>query len=269
MRWLAGMLRRKIGLQIAFVHTEFGILVVDLKDRGVGYPIYMNKAWEKAETLFLQNSVKEGDWFIDIGANIGYYSLVASRLVGGTGKVLAFEPDPYNFSLLKRNILINGLANVALSNVAVGQDDSTMILHKSDTNFGDHRFAIRDNEENRIGVEVKIVTLDSQLPETIYEKNCVVKMDVQGHEPKVVKGMSSLIRSSGTKIIIVEFCPTLINLSGDQADELLDAFRNSGYSVSILKANGDAEQIGYEEIYSRMPYWESNTGPFMNLVFLR
>src|SRR4051794_38341269 len=115
-------------------------LTVDLRDElGVGRPLWSTGKYEPAETIFLRRELQQGGTFVDIGANLGYFSTLGAKCVGPQGKVIAIEPDPHNFSLLLRNVLRNSLDQVALYNVALGERPSTLFFNRSKTNFGDHR----------------------------------------------------------------------------------------------------------------------------------
>ena len=107
-----------------------------------------NKQYEPEETQFFIDNLKEGMRVVDVGANIGYYTTLFSRLVGTTGSVIAFEPDPTNFSLLEKNCKANGCRNVRLEQLALSDKNGVAQLHLSEVNRGDHRMSLgEDNLE--------------------------------------------------------------------------------------------------------------------------
>ena len=157
---------------------------------------------EKLTTEMFKNVVKEGDVVLDLGANIGYYSLLAARLVGEKGKVYAFEPEPVNYSLLLKNIELNGYDNIvavqkAVSNVA---GKVRLFLDKKDT--GAHTIYQPDDE--REFTEVESVILDDFFKAKEHPIN-VIKMDVEGAEMAAFSGMDRIIRESENLKMFVEF----------------------------------------------------------------
>lgn len=102
----------------------------------------INGIYEPLETEVVGREVSAGDVVVDIGAHIGYYTLMLARIVGPCGKVYAFEPDPENFTLLQRNVKENGYRNVVLLQKAVSDRNGSATLYLSDDNSGDHDFTI-------------------------------------------------------------------------------------------------------------------------------
>jgi len=97
--------------------------------------LYDIGGYENAETELFESHIKEGDVVMDIGANIGYYTLVAAKLVGANGKVYAFEPESINFSFLKKSVEINNYENVICEKKAVSNENGKLklFLHKFQT----------------------------------------------------------------------------------------------------------------------------------------
>jgi len=141
---------------------------------------------ETEEMKILKKIIKKGDCVIDIGANIGFYTLFFTNLVGKTGKVIAFEPEPENFSILKKNIETNSLENVTLFQKAVGSRNE-LIKMKLTSSGGFHH--INDTGD----LEVDCIRLDD------YVKNAnFVKMDAEGYEIEILKGMPNLLQQDIT-----------------------------------------------------------------------
>ena len=161
-----------------------------------------NKQYEPEETQFFIDNLKEGMRVVDVGANIGYYTTLFSRLVGATGSVIAFEPDPTNFGLLKKNCNANGCQNVKLENLALSDQDGTAKLHLSEVNRGDHRMSSSDDGLETI--EIKTVRLDDFLQGR--EGFDLLKMDIQGHEFHALMGMEGLLNRQNITIVM-EFMP--------------------------------------------------------------
>lgn len=145
------------------------------------------RSWEPNETYWVMRSLRPGQTFVDIGANVGYYTVIASRLVGASGRVFAFEPDPVSFALLERNVALNGLDNVVLEQKAVSNEPGTLRLFISPANKGDHRIYQPKGEEREF-VEIEAVVLDEYFAG---DRRGVdfVKIDTQGAEVVILEGM--------------------------------------------------------------------------------
>ncbi len=175
-------------------------------------------SFEPFETEVVKREVKKGDVVLDIGANIGYYTLIFAKLVGEEGKVFAFEPDPDNFVLLKKNIETNGYQNVILVQKAVTNKSVNIRLYLSEDNKGDHR--IYNSHENRKSIEVEAVSLDDYFKD--YHGNIdFIKMDIQGAEGQAIQGMSNLLKKQQGIKIITEFWPFGLEMSGMEPEEYL------------------------------------------------
>ena len=141
---------------------------------------------------------------MDIGANIGYYTLIFARLVGETGRVFAFEPDPANFALLKKNIETNGYHNVVLEQKAVSSTTGSLKLYISEDSAGDHK--IYDSGEARQFIEIEAVSLDDYFSHKDGAVDCI-KMDIQGAEWAALQGMSTLLSDTINMKLFMEYWP--------------------------------------------------------------
>jgi FkbM family methyltransferase len=177
-------------------------------------------------TKFLQN----GDVYIDVGANIGFNAIIASKLVGPTGKVYAFEPDAKNFELLKYNIEMNELSNVILIQKAVMEESKTATLMRSRINFGDHRvnFAAKDHY---IGPKIECVSLDDFFESLTYQdliRIKLIKIDAQGSDAKVLQGGKEFFRKHRPHIII-EFAPAHLKNAGNSPFDIFSFIERHNY----------------------------------------
>jgi FkbM family methyltransferase len=185
-----------------------------------------NKEYEAEETQFFINNIKEGMRVVDVGANIGYYTTLFSRLVGATGSVIAFEPDPTNFSLLQKNCKANGCYNVQLEQLALSDKNGVAKLHLSEVNRGDHRMSSSD--DNLEAIEIKTVRLNDFLNQ---EKDFdLLKMDIQGHEFHALKGMGGLLDQESLTMVM-EFWPKTLREAGSNPVELLDFLISKKFEV--------------------------------------
>jgi FkbM family methyltransferase len=182
-------------------------------DRYIGQRIALEK-YEPYETQLILKQAKVGDVVVDVGANIGYYTVLLADKVGKNGKVYAFEPDKTNFEILVKNIKENNLKNVVPVNAAVGRKEGKLKLHKSKDNLGDHKLyethppcghsPLKKGGQNGLDKElVKIIKLDDYLADI---KVNLIKIDTQGWEPEVIGGAKELIKKN-KPVIFLEYSP--------------------------------------------------------------
>jgi len=182
---------------------------------------------EPLVTKVFKKEIKNGDVVLDIGAHIGYYTLIAAKLVGENGKVFAFEPEPTNFDLLELNVKANGYNNVTLVQKAVSNKTGKIKLYLSEDNTGDH--GIYDSHNGRQSIEIEAIQLDDYFKS--YEgKIDFIKIDIQGAEALAIQGMSSLLRKNRAKII-TEFEPPALKKSGIEPREYLDLLVKHGFKL--------------------------------------
>ena len=194
-------------------------------------PISVTGVWEPLQTQYIKNNVKEGDFVIDLGAHIGYFTLIFSELVGKNGRVFAFEPNPKNFSLLKKNVLVNNFKNIELVQKAVSDKEGKIKLFLSDTNTGDNRiFDINDHMKT---IYIESIKLDNFLKSEL-SKISFIKMDIQGAEVKALRGMLSLLDKNKPLKIISEFWPFGIKGAGDKPEEFLNMLVNLNFKMNRI-----------------------------------
>lgn len=186
--------------------------------------------WELPQTKLLARHLKPTDTVLDIGANLGYFTVVAARLARD-GVVHAFEPDPDNFALLRRNCALNGCRNVVLHNVALSNRAGAASLHQSGYNMGDHRLAPINNPASDATIALSPGdALLAALPRVD-----VIKCDTQGSEADVLDGLTQLIgRSTPKPLMLIEFEPLGLVAMGRSYRELLDCFDAWGYRYAFV-----------------------------------
>ncbi len=175
--------------------------------------------WEPYESQLVLERLRPGSVFLDLGANIGYYTVLASQAVGSAGRVIAFEPEPGNFELLRRNAELNGLANATLVQAAASDQEGWTELYLSDTNQGDHRLYRNDGREK--AVRVATHALDRWFA-TQDPRVDLVKMDTQGFETQILRGMRGLLEANAGHLhMILEFWPFGLRGAGSDAADLI------------------------------------------------
>lgn len=220
---------------------SFGLMLfLNKKDPVVSGAIALG-VYENFETVLLQKEIHEGMTVIDMGANIGYYTVMFAHLVGPSGKVIAFEPDEQNGEVLKKNIIANKFRNVSYVNKALSDRTGFVKLYISEENRGDNR--IYDTKEGREWIEVEMISLDDYLPKET--KVDLIKIDVQGVEALILNGMEKSISRSDKMIIFTEFWPDGIRKTGESPEEFLKKLVGFGFSLyNINTKEKKLEEIG-------------------------
>lgn len=209
---------------------------VDTRDRVIATHLLGDEVWEPLETAAFLAYAQEGMCVFDVGANIGYYTLLAARAVGPSGRVYAFEPEPHNFELLTRNVAENGFTNVRPVNAAVSNRAGVVRLHLDDANFGAHSFdpgSVR-NSSGR-SVEAETVQLDDFADEARAFAGVLVKVDVQGAEGLVVEGGRRLLALPKVTAFM-EFWPEALARAQADAARVLADLENLGFRFEDIES---------------------------------
>jgi FkbM family methyltransferase len=190
--------------------------------------------WQRPLTSFLLNYLKPDDVFVDVGANLGYFTVYAGLAVGAGGKVLAVEPDERNAALLLQNAELNGLSNVQLHRTAVADFIGEAPLFRGDFNAGAHSLIHKD-DLNAEETSVPVTTLDRLLAQEPRVK--LIKVDVQGAEVAVLRGLEGYLAAAEAKPgITLEFSPLELSRR-DELDAIIDFIARHGYSLRAFIAN--------------------------------
>ena len=195
----------------------------------------LHHCFEPMETKYFLNWLKPGMHVVDIGANIGYYTVQMHGRVGGSGKIWAFEANPRIFARLKQNVEANNAAEVTLMPMAAGNADGavTLFCPADDT----HGFAsLRNQGWKAEEFVVPCRRIDDVLAG---QRVDVLKLDVEGAEKMVLEGALDLIRSQKPRIMI-ELAPALTSTFGYRTFDLIDILLacNPDYAVRRLDAHG-------------------------------
>jgi FkbM family methyltransferase len=210
------------------VETEWGSLFIDAADEVIRPAIGDHGVWEPGETALLLDWLAPGMTFIDVGAHVGYYTLLAARRVSPGGLVLAFEPSPRNYELLLANVWRNALNNVVCFPWAVSDHNGFVDLFLDERNTGDNRLF---QDDRGPGLRVRAVALDA-LP-SVRPPIDVVKIDVQGAEEAVIEGMKHLLSRSPQARVTLEYWPFGLRALGRDERGALDYYRSLGYRLRV------------------------------------
>ncbi len=214
---------------IVLIDAQGSKMYVDSRDIGVTPFLLEWGFYEKYETALFKRLVKKGMVVLDIGANVGYYTLLAAHLVGDEGKVFAFEPDPYNFDLLCKNIEVNGYRNVIPVRKAVSSKSGKRKFFLDKNNLGGHSLS-KANVGTSASITIEATSLDDYFKNTDYKVD-VIKMDVQGLEMEVLEGMTNTINRNDNLKIITEFWPMGLRNSGSSPKDFLNKLVEYGFAL--------------------------------------
>ncbi|MBD3209151.1 FkbM family methyltransferase [Candidatus Woesearchaeota archaeon] len=207
--------------------------------------------YEPLITGLFREQLREGDVVVDVGAHIGYYTLLAAKLVGSKGHVYSFEPDPKNFRLLEKNVAVNKYRNVTLLNKAAGDRKGTVRLYQAGYNKGDHR--LFDDVKGRSSVEVPMVRVYS-----VVRKSDLVKVDVQGAEMLVLEGMKSLLSRESVKLIS-EVEPASLRSMGASAQGYFSDLWKLGFKIQhVNSSKGRLEPLDEKRFLKEYEHRVSN-----------
>lgn len=236
----------------------------------VATPVLLEKGvWEPQETPWILRNIHAGDTVLDLGANVGYYTVLAARVVGAEGRVYAFEPDPESFAILEQNVLLNDLTNVVLEQKAVADEAGAITLYLSERNRGGHR--IYETEEARTAIPIEAVALDDYFGAG-QKKIDFVKIDTQGAEASILNGMKGLIGANPGVRMAVEFWPCGLRGIGSSGEELLGFLESYDFVFFDMGAGPRAAVVCELPVRTREELLDAHTvenRSFTNLLVSR
>lgn len=225
-------------------------LFVHREDPAIGAVIAREHAYEPHVEAALRRALAPGDTFVDVGANVGYFSMLAAALVGPNGRVVAIEPRAANCALIERSVADNEFAHVVVHRVAAGAVKSSAVLHvlPGATNgiIPSGPDPIVPEDAAREAVEV--VPLDELLADL--DSVQAIKMDIEGFEPQAWEGLQATL-GRYRPIVLCELSPIALRVaSRETPDAFLEQIEASGYEVRVLRRTdtADAKPMPREDI---------------------
>lgn len=230
-----------LGDHQALVATRWGgKLVVDTRDSLLAPWLLLDGLWESHMTGWMHDALRPGDTFVDVGANIGYYSVLAGLRVGTGGRVIAVEAHPGLATLLRRNVTINGLhGRTTVWSRAAWSSAGTLTFHQrvhysANSSIGasgaDALVQLADEEET---VQVEGVTVDSLLEDL--DRVDVMKVDVEGAEVHAFTGLTATIERNPGIQVMFEWSPEQLRQVGSEPAALVDLLSGLGLGFSLLE----------------------------------
>lgn len=210
-----------VRLQIPRLQVPLQLYIHGEQDQYVSRRLREEGIWEPYETSLVLSMLQKGDVFVDVGANIGYFSVLAASVVRDSGTVFAFEPDPANFRLLQENAVLNGQHNV-ISAVQAGlaADSGNGQLYLSQDNLGDHQIYAAGDARCKLPITLHN---GSQYLRGRVQRIDLLKVDTQGSEYQVMAGLLPLLQAlPHVPRIIIELTPLSLRQAGSSGRALIE-----------------------------------------------
>jgi FkbM family methyltransferase len=195
---------------------------------------------------------------IDVGANIGMYTMLSARAVASDGKVFAFEPVPHVYDRLNANLMFSGIVNVTAHCIAISDTSGTasFYLGKNDS------MGSLCRAQTSVAIEVATATLDGFLEGNGVTRVDAVKLDAEGAEMRILRGMSRLLSRPDRPILFVEHNDTALRAAGSSAEELFGAIVDYGYAPYLV------EQGALRPVDVFPGFFLTSEEPYANCAFL-
>jgi FkbM family methyltransferase len=224
---------------------------------------YKHNAYEKYSAEILLTRCSDGGTFIDIGAHHGFYTLLVAALYKQCN-VIAFEPVPENYKILNENIRLNNILNTTTHNLAVSDRDETLDFKVAENSS---RSSFYDRSESLIveTIKVKTICLDNML-NNIPSQPLVIKIDTEGHEFSVLKGMANLLGGNEDVTLILEFNPSMLKQANQRPEELLKFIASLDFDVYFIDdERAQTFKLDHEQFAKWHKYF--NDGNFLKDYF--
>ncbi len=209
-----------------------------------GYRLLTQGWYEPEQSKAVEQLLRPGDIFVDVGANEGWFSLLAARTVKHEGRVFAIEPQQRLWAVLLRNLWLNKICNVTLLPYAVGSTEGTIELALHPTlNPGATTAVIDWRRRHLRRQKAALTTLDFLATAAGWRRIRMAKIDVEGYEIEVLRGADRLLAERRIEYVLIEVHPGQIRTMGRQPHEISDFLRNHGYK----------EMSEYPECWTALP----------------
>jgi FkbM family methyltransferase len=255
-------LKARNGRYLKTIHENR--MLLNINDVGISKELILTGIHEKNSTAYFKTILKEGMQIGEFGANIGYYALLASNLIGNQGKIYAFEPSPVNFKELKQNITLNKKESYFnLINKGVGAENAVMKFYISTK--GNMSSFIKREESGEIKnikvIDVEVIKADEYFKDKPLD---FVRMDVEGFETDIIKGMHEILSRPGKPSgLFIEVHSELLHKRNSSAGVFIKLLAGYGYEVvkAFYRGRADNQVSSTSELlnhkYLEKGYWET------------
>ena len=227
-------------LKTDYAETWGGKIHVHNDDTGSLSTLSISGVFGPRDTQTVKDNVFSGNIVVDLGANIGYFTCLLAKIVGEDGKVFAFEPDPRNLKLLRRNIQENNYKNVIIADKAVSDVNGSCTLYSSQKKFGANRiFESKKNQtQDFIPIKSETICLDDYFEkQNLLKKIDFIKIDVEGSEFRAFNGMKKILELNNNLKIFTEIAPSLLEDAGSSGKQVLDFLQEHKFINFFISDN--------------------------------
>ena len=257
-----------VGLRIPGLPRALQLYIHGEQDRFVSQRLRTEGIWEPYETALVLQMLRPDDVFVDVGANIGYFSVLAASVVGAQGAVFAFEPDPANCRLLRANAALNDLEHcITVVQGALSDTTGQGELFLSTDNLGDHQVYMGD--EPRSSVPIALLHGSEYLGGRLQRLD-VLKVDTQGAEYQVMRGLMPLLLAlAQPPRIIIELTPHALRTAGASGRALVELLGTLGQPLWFIDhVHRCLIATGIEELALWCDNWDAVAGDrgFFNIL---
>lgn len=248
--WLYKVKKRKVKIQfgnIRYIEREIlgNKMLLDLSDAGISYELLINKKREPFIGELIKREIRPGDVVIDVGANIGYYALLEARLVGKDGTIYCLEPVPSNFKLLIKNIKLNNYKNIRAYQLAAGSKKEKKYIYVTEKRNWSSIIKPQGKIQKKILIDV--ISLDEFIKDKPFPR--FIRMDVEGYELEILKGMKRILSSQKPLKIFMEIHPSVL---GNQTKALLELLKRSGFRIKIITSEPYPEILAAPQFFQKI-----------------
>ena len=224
MRKIHVFIKKKVSLKKITINNHTLFL-----DEGDSLHLTLKNEFSPDITEIFRKNVKRGDIVVDVGAHIGYFTVILADIVGDRGKVFAFEPNPKTFSILKKNIETNNIKNVVLEKLALSNIETEEFVKEAELSAG----TVVDKNFTQ-GIKVKTTTFDKYFHDI---KIDFIKIDVQGAEYNILNGGEKIFEKKPK--CIIEIHPTIFDSNGNtiNSDKVIKILKKYNYEIFNITKN--------------------------------
>ena len=223
------IMRLKAKDNLLLVNVQGSKMRLDLSDIGISIDLAVDKIREPQSTETIKKIIKKGDVIVDIGANIGYYALMESRLTGSRGFVYAIEPVPENFKNLEYNIRLNHFKNIECHMIGIGDKNGTAKIYLS-PNSNLNSLVMQKGKLTTGSIKIKLKTLGRFIRGKKFPN--FIRMDVEGYEYEIINGMKNMLNDKKPLTIFIEIHPHI--MKREQTIFVLKTLKRCGFEATRI-----------------------------------
>lgn len=240
------------GQNRALTKTLDGLkMYVDTRDHSLAPHILLDGEWEPWITQVYKRMLRPGMQIVEVGANIGYYSLIAAKIIGPKGKLFTFEANPELCEILFANVHINGfLGRTTVVNKAVAANSGPLRFNVFSKYLGSSSLFANETAAAHYNDKLDTITVEGISLDEYFDPGTridLLKMDAEGAEPHILRGADRLIRENPEMIITMEFAPSIIQ-THTPIDAFLGELARYGFQCQVIDHDASLQRVSFSEL---------------------